>query len=98
MTTAGVLLTVEAQPGKEEEVARLFTVARSIVEREPGTVAWFAIRLGPRTFGVFDAFPGEDERQAHLGGDVPKALAENADLFAGPPDLELVEVLADKLP
>jgi quinol monooxygenase YgiN len=98
MTTAGVLLTVEAKPGKEEDAARLFTAAQSMVERELGTLAWFAIRLGPRTFGVFDAFAGEDERQAHLGGEVPRALAENADLFAGPPDLRLVEVLADKLP
>jgi len=97
-TTVGVLLTIEAKPGREEDVANLFAGARSIVQGEPDTVAWFALRLGPSTFGVFDAFVDDSGRQAHLTGAVPRALTDNADLFAGPPDLRLVEVLADKLP
>jgi quinol monooxygenase YgiN len=97
-TNVGLLLTVEAKSGKEDEVAQLFAGARSIVEDEPATVAWFAIRLGPSTFGVFDAFPDDDGRQAHLDGQVPKALSDNAHLFASAPDIKTVDVLADKLP
>ena len=97
-TTVGLLLTVEAKPGAEDDVARLFAGALPIVEGEPATTAWFAIRLGPTTFGVFDAFPDEDGRQAHLGGQVPAALEENAHLFASAPEIRRVEVLADKLP
>jgi quinol monooxygenase YgiN len=97
-TSVGVLLTVEAKPGREEEVAALFAGALPVVEAEPQTLVWFAIRLGPSTFGVFDAFAAAEGRDAHINGDVPKVLADNADLFAGPPDLRLVDVLADKLP
>lgn len=97
-TTVGLLLTVEAKPGKEDEVAKLFAGALAIVEEEPATIAWFAIRLGPSTFGVFDAFPDDAGRQAHLNGQVPAALSENAHLFASPPDIKMVDVLADKLP
>lgn len=97
-TTVGLLLTVEAKPGKEDEVAKLFAGALAIVEEEPATIAWFAIRLGPSTFGVFDAFPDDAGRQAHLNGQVPAALSENAHLFASPPDITMLDVLADKLP
>lgn len=97
-TTVGLLLTVEAKPGKEDEVAKLFAGALSIVEDEPATLAWFAIRLGPSTFGVFDAFADDAGRQAHLNGQVPAALSENAHLFASAPDIKMVDVLADKLP
>ena len=66
---------------------------------EPATIAWFAIRLGPSTFGIFDAFPDEAGRQAHLSGRVAAALmAKASELLAQPPVIEKVEVLADKLP
>lgn len=97
-TTVGLLLTVEAKPGSEDEVAKLFASALPIVEDEPATIAWFAIRLGPSTFGVFDVFPDDDGRQAHLNGQVPKVLNENAHLFASAPEIRRVDVLADKLP
>lgn len=97
-TTVGVLLTVEAKPGKEDEVANLFAGSLPIVQDEPATVAWFAIRLGPSTFGIFDAFPNDDGRQAHLNGQIPRALGDNAELFASAPDLKQVDVLANKLP
>jgi quinol monooxygenase YgiN len=97
-TTVGLLLTVEANPGKEDEVAKLFAGALSIVEDEPATVAWFAIRFGPSTFGVFDAFPDDQGRDAHLNGRVPAALRDNAHLFASAPEIRTVDVLADKLP
>ena len=98
MTTVGLLLTVEAKPGREDDVANLFAGALPIVQDEPATVAWFAIRLGPSTFGVFDAFPDDAGRDAHLKGQVPAALNENAELFAGAPSMTMIDVLADKLP
>ena len=97
-TTVGLLLTVEAKPGSEDEVAKLFAGALLIVEDEPATIAWFAIRLGPSTFGVFDVFPDDEGRQAHLNGLVPKVLSENLHLFASAPEIRPVDVLADKLP
>ena len=97
-TNVGLLLTVEAKPGQEEAVAKLFAGALPIVENEPATVAWFAIRLGPSTFGVFDAFPDDEGRQAHLSGQVPAALNDNAHLFASAPEITKVDVLANKLP
>jgi hypothetical protein len=70
-----------------------------VVQEEPATTAWFAIRLGPSTFGIFDAFPDESGRQAHLSGCVAAALTEKAsELFAQPPAIEKVDVLAAKLP
>jgi len=69
------------------------------VQEEPATTVWFGIRLGPSTFGIFDAFPDEAGRQAHLTGRVAAALmAQAGDLFATPPSIEKVDVLASKLP
>ena len=71
----------------------------SVVNEEPATTAWFAIRIGPSTFGIFDAFPDEAGRQAHLSGRVAAALmAKASELLAQPPVIEKVDVLAAKLP
>src|SRR5689334_8717091 len=70
MVTKALLVRLEALPGKEGELADFLTGARSIVMDEPGTVAWFALRLGPSTFGVFDVFPDDAARDAHLAGGV----------------------------
>ena len=95
----GLLVRLEAKPGKEEEVENFLRGGLAIVEEEPATIAWFAIRLGPTTFGIFDAFPDEAGRQAHLTGRVAAALMAKApDLFAQPPAIEKVDVLAAKLP
>ena len=70
-----------------------------MVQEELATTAWFAIRMGPSTFGIFDAFPDESGRQAHLSDRVAAALAEKAsDLFTKPPTIEKVDILAAKLP
>ena len=70
-----------------------------IVQEEPATIAWFAIRIGPSKFGIFDAFPDENGRRAHLSGRVAAALmAKASDLLAEPPSIEKVDVLAAKLP
>lgn len=71
----------------------------ALVREETGTTAWFAIRMGPSTFGVFDAFPDESARQAHLSGKVAAALMAKApELLAEQPVIQKVDVLADKLP
>jgi len=99
MVTVGVLARLEAKPGKEEEVASFLEGALPLAEQEPATIAWFALRLGPTTFGICDAFPDEEGRQAHLSGPIAAALMERADeLLAQPPTLEMTDVLASKLP
>ena len=99
MVTVALLVRLEAKPGKEAEVESFLKGGLAIVNEEPATTAWFAIRLGPSSFGIFDAFPGEAGRQAHLSGRVAAALmAKAADLLSKPPSIEEVDVLAAKLP
>jgi len=94
-----LLVRLEAKPGKEADVESFLRGGLSIVQQEPATTSWFAIRLGPSTFGIFDAFPDEAGRQAHLSGKVAAALKQKAaELFSQPPTIEKVEVLAAKLP
>ena len=98
MVTVGVLARLEAKPGKEEEVASFLEGALPLAQQEEATTAWFATRLGPSTFGIFDAFPDEAGRQAHLKGKVAAALmAKAADLLSSPPVIENIDVLAAKL-
>jgi quinol monooxygenase YgiN len=99
MTTVGLLVTLQAKPGKEADVEAFLRSGQQIVEGEPATTAWFAIRMGESTFGVFDAFPDDAGRDAHLSGDLAAALMENApDLLSEDPKIEKVDVLAEKLP
>jgi quinol monooxygenase YgiN len=99
MVKVALLVRLEAKLGKEKEVERFLLSGLPLVEEEPATIAWFGIRLGPSTFGIFDAFPDEAGRQAHLSGKVAAALMANAaELFAEPPSIEKVDVLAAKLP
>jgi len=99
MVRVTLLVRLEAKPGKEKDVEAFLRGGLSAVQEEPETVAWFAIRLGPSTFGIFDAFPDEPGRQAHLLGRVAAALmARASELFSQSPVIEKVEVLAAKLP
>jgi len=99
MVKVGLLVRLEARPGKEGEVESFLKGALAAVQKEPGTTAWFALRLGPSTFGIFDAAPDEAGRQAHLNGQVAAALmARAAELFAKPPVIEKADVLAAKMP
>ena len=99
MVSVALLLRLEAKPGKEAEVESFLKGALPVVDDEPETTAWFAIRMGPSTFGIFDAFPGEAGRQAHMTGKVADALrAKAGELLAKPPSIEKVDVLAAKLP
>ena len=99
MITVGLLVRLEAKPGKEAEVENFLKSGLALVEEEPETTVWFAIRMGQSTFGIFDAFPDESGRKAHLSGRVAAALmAKASDLLAQPPAIENVDVLAVKLP
>ena len=99
MVTVALLVRLEAKPGKETEVESFLRGGLPLVQDEPETTAWFGIRLGPSTFGIFDAFPNEAGRQAHLSGKVAAALmAKASELFAKPPAIEKVDVLSAKLP
>lgn len=97
-TTKALLATLEVKPGREQDVANFLKAGLPIVQNEPATTAWFAIQFGPRTYGIFDAFPDDAGRQAHVNGQIPKLLQDNADLFAQEPDFKMLEVLAVKLP
>ncbi len=99
MVKVALLVRLEAKPGKEAEVEKFLNGGLSLVQEEPATTTWYAIKLGPSTFGIFDTFPDEAGRQAHLSGKVAAALMEKAsELFAQPPTIEQVDVLAAKLP
>ena len=99
MVKVALLVRLEAKPGKEAEVESFLMEGLPIVQGEPATIAWFGIRLGPSTFGIFDAFPDDAGRQAHLSGQVAEALmAKASELLAEPPTIEKVDVLAAKLP
>ncbi len=90
---------LEAKPGKEQEVAKFLDTGLTLARQEPSTLVWFALRLGPRTFGVFDAFADESGRNAHLAGPIAKALMDRApELFAEPPAIQPIDVLGAKVP
>jgi quinol monooxygenase YgiN len=92
-------VALEAKPGKEEAVAEFLRQGKPLVEAEPATIAWFGVRLGPSSFAIFDAFPDEAGRQAHLSGKVAASLMQKAgDLLAQPPSIRKADVLASKLP
>ncbi len=98
MVRVGLLVRLQAKPGKEAEVASFLESGLALANQEAATVVWFALRLGPSTFGIFDAFADEAGRKAHLEGPIAAALmAKAADLLAEPPKIEQVDVLAAKI-
>jgi quinol monooxygenase YgiN len=98
MVKVALWVRLEAKPGKETEVENFLRGGLTLVQQEPGTTVWFAIRLGPSTFGIFDAFEDESGRQAHLSGQVAAALkAKASELFAQPPSIEKIDVIAAKI-
>jgi quinol monooxygenase YgiN len=98
MLTRSLFARLEAQPGKEGDVAAFLMQGLQLAQQESTTPVWFALRLGPTTFGVFDAFDDEDALQKHLSGPIAKALMEQAPtLLALPPAIERIEVLGAKV-
>lgn len=99
MTKKVLFVRLEAKAGKENDVAKFLRDGQALVKQEPATTAWFGVQFGPTTFAIFDAFPDDAGRDAHLSGKVAKALMEKApELLAQPPKIEKADVLADKLP
>ena len=99
MVTTGLVVRLEAMAGKEDELAVFLSAALPLVEDEPDTVAWFAVRTGTSSFAIVDVFPDDAGRRAHLAGPVAAALAERApELLTAPPTIEQADVLAAKLP
>jgi quinol monooxygenase YgiN len=99
MTSLALYVELEAKPGKEAQVADFLVSALPLIEAERDTTVWFALRMGPTTFGIFDAFAHEKGRQAHLAGKVAAALMAKApELLAKPPSIEKIDILANKLP
>ena len=99
MVTVGLCVRLIAAPGKENEIAAFLESALPLVDAEPETTAWFAARVDASSFLIFDVFPTEAGREAHLEGPVAEALAtRTADLLSQPPIIEQVEILASKLP
>jgi quinol monooxygenase YgiN len=99
MVKVALFVRLEAKPGREPDVESFLRAGLALVREEPATVAWFAVRLGPSTFGIFDAFPDEAGRQAHLSGRVAAALmAKASELLSRPPSIENADVLAAKVP
>lgn len=99
MVRVGLFVRLQAKPGKEADVARFLESGLALANQEAATTVWFALRLGPATFGIFDAFPDDAGRKAHLGGPIAAALmAKASELLAEPPQIEQVDVLAAKIP
>ena len=97
--TVGLSVRLEAKPGRERDLEALLRGAAPLADAEPATLVWLAIKLGPATFGIFDAFPNDAGREAHLAGRIAAALGEHAStLLAVPPVIERIDVLAAKLP
>ncbi len=99
MAEVALYVHFTAKPGKEQAVADLLLSAPSLVDNEPGTVSWYAVQEGPAEFSIFDTFDDEEGRDAHLNGQVAKALLDRADeLLVEPPAIHKLDILASKTP
>jgi quinol monooxygenase YgiN len=99
MDKVALYVRLQAKKGKEKEVEKFLCDVRNVVDNEFSTSTWFALRLGPSTFGIFDTFPDEQGRKAHLSGKIAQALQErSSELFSQPPSIEKADILAEKLP
>jgi quinol monooxygenase YgiN len=97
MNKVGILVTLQARPGRERDVVEFLSMATPLVAAEVGTTAWFAFKIGPGTFGIFDTFRNEDGRSAHINGEVAKALFARAEeLFVTRPEVQMVDIVAEK--
>lgn len=97
MEKLALLARLEAKPGKEQEVENFIKGALDLAKEEPDTLKWYALKIGPSTFGIFDTFETEEGRKAHLAGKIAAALMEHApDLLAKDPVIEQVQLLAVK--
>jgi quinol monooxygenase YgiN len=99
MPKLAIWAEVEAKPGKEQAVAEFLKSAQALAEKEQGTITWYAVKLGGAKFGIFDTFADEKGREAHLNGEIAKALFGKAqELFVKEPQVHKLEILAAKVP
>ena len=99
MANLALWVQLEAKKGKEAEIEAFLREALTFVNNEQGTISWYALKLGPTSYGIFDTFLTNKEREAHLAGAVATKLKEKGDdLFAKPPTIERMDILASKLP
>jgi quinol monooxygenase YgiN len=97
MSKLAIWAQLEAKPGKDKELEEFLKSALPLAEREPGTITWYAIKMGPGKYGIFDTFADENGRNAHLNGEIAKALFAKADqLLASAPKIDKPEILAAK--
>ena len=93
----GLLATLEAKPGRGDDLAEFLRSGRAIAVAETGTVTWYAFKISDTTYGIFDTFETDEARQAHLNGEIPAALGQVApDLLASPPEIRTVDIIAVK--
>ena len=97
MVTKALFLWLEAKPGKEDTVEDFLVWMRLLADKEPGTKPWLAVRFDASRFGIVEAFPDDEARQNHLAGPIGQELNEKAELFASPPQVVKLDVLAEKL-
>ncbi len=99
MDKLAFLAVLQAKPGKEQELEDFLKSAQPLAEQETGTTTWYALKLGPAKFGIFDTFVDQKGRDAHISGEIAKALmAKAGELLAVPPQIEEVDILASKAP
>ena len=97
MARVSIWAQLEAKPGKEKELEEFLKSAQPLAEREPGTLSWYAVKMGPGKYGIFDTFADENGRNAHLNCEIAKALfAKAKELLAQPPKIDKPEILAVK--
>ncbi len=96
MVRYALLARVEAKAGREGDVEQLLVGAQPLAQAERGTRTWYAWRTGQTTFGIFDTFDDQVGREAHLSGEIAQALMESVELFANPPVIEKLDVIAAK--
>lgn len=95
--TCGLLVVLPAKPGRGDELRAFLEAGRALAQAESGTVTWYAFKLSDTEYGIFDTFETEDARDAHLDGEIPRALASVApDLLAGAPSIRTVDIVAVK--
>jgi quinol monooxygenase YgiN len=97
MSRVSIWAQLEAKPGKEKELEEFLKSAQPLAQREPGTISWYAIKMGSGRYGIFDTFADENGRNAHLNGEIAKALfAKAGELLAKAPEISKPEILAVK--
>jgi quinol monooxygenase YgiN len=97
MAKFAIWAMVESKPGKEREVQEFLKSAQPLAEREEGTLTWYAVKISPSKFGIFDTFATDSSREAHLAGDIARALVAKAkELFAKDPEIHKIDIIAAK--